>query len=81
MATGLCWQMLYKFTYVWQIICQGMTDAMPLWQMLWPLSYVNRCVFSNLAEVMEDVADGMATVVRAVYFVFWGVKQNQYQYS
>ena len=36
--------------------------------MLWTLSYIDKCVFSDLADVTPGVADGMATVVIVVYF-------------
>ena len=40
-----------------------------VWQMSWPLSYVDRrCVLSSLSDIMPGVADGMATLLRVVYF-------------
>ena len=42
-----------------------------LWQVLWPLRYVDKhYVLSTLADVMPDVAGGVASAVRQEYFNF-----------
>ena len=64
----MLWSLVMLADVMPNLIVHGRCCA-KVWQILCKLTYGDRCyVLNNLPDVMQGVIDGMATVVRVVYF-------------
>ena len=95
-AILLCWQMACQFNYVWQMLCPGGEEEMPLWQMN---GHSVNCCSKGMVYEIATVTNVLATSVEQfgwyytrcdiewpllyglfTLFEFWGFKQNLFPY-